>query len=261
MRHQPKKRLGQNFLFDKNIQRKIIASCGLKKDDVILEIGAGRGELTQLIAPSVRRIYALEIDKNLCAVLEGNLAGFSNVKIVNQDILAFDLGKYFAKFKNKIKVIGNIPYYISTPIIERLLKYRGKIESVYLTVQKEFAERLAAPAGSKVYGSLSCFVQYYAQPQILFRIKKTSFTPRPKVDSCFLRLEIRSEPAVKVADEKLFFRIIRTAFNQRRKTLRNSLSGIIPAQNLEKFFTRSGIGRNIRPEQMSLENFAFLTEV
>jgi len=275
----PKKRLGQNFLFDKNIQRKLIASYNLKACEHVLEIGAGYGELTKLIAHNVVFVYALEIDSELCKILRDNTQGYSNIEIINQDILRFNLKRYFRRFKNKInpalsatqkdylsrkggvKVVGNIPYYITTPIIEHLLKYRDKIETVFITVQKEFAKRIVANAGSKEYGSFSCFVQYYSIPKILFFIKKNSFLPIPKVDSCLLELKIRQVPAVIVEDEKLFFKVIRAGFNKRRKTLRNSLDGIVPLQKLHEFFKKYDIDINIRPEDLTLQDFAHLTNI
>ena len=277
--HKPKKRLGQNFLTDKNIQRKLVASYNLQTSDHVLEIGAGYGELTKLIADCAAFVYALEIDPELCKTLRDNTKGYSNIKIINQDILIFNLKRYFSKFKNKInpalsaaqkdylsrkggvKVVGNIPYYITTPIIEHLLKYRDKIETVFITVQKEFAKRIVANAGSKEYGSFSCFVQYYSIPKILFFIKKGSFSPIPKVDSCLLELKTRQVPAVNVKDEELFFKIIRASFNKRRKTLRNSLDGIVPLQKLSDFFRKYDIDINIRPEDLTLKDFAHLTNI
>jgi len=263
MRVKPKKRLGQNFLVDKNIQRKIIESLGLKKSDIILEIGAGRGELTVGLAQKAGKVYALEIDSNLCAVLKENLKGYPNVEIINQDILKFNPDKYLNKpAKNgKLKVFGNIPYYISSPIIERLIKMRAGIEVVFITVQKEFARRIIAQPHSKDYGAFSCFVQYYAECKIIFNIKKGSFFPMPKVDSSLVSLRVRQEPSVRPVNETLFFKIIRASFNKRRKTLRNSLAGVIPPEKLKGFFSRYNINSKVRPEDLSLEDFANLTNI
>lgn len=255
MHYKPKKSLGQNFLFDKNIQRKIIASCEFKTQDTVLEIGSGRGELTQAIAERVNAVCALEIDAGLCEILQDSLKNYPNVEIVNRDILKFNIKRHFSK------VIGNIPYYITTPIIEHLLEHRDKIDTIFITVQKEFAARITAEAGSKEYGALSCFVQYFAQAQNLFLIKKTCFSPIPKVDSCFLRLRIRKERALKLKDEQMFFKIIRAAFNKRRKTLRNSLEDIVTQEKLNVFFKAYGIDYNIRPEKLTLENFANLAQI
>lgn len=254
----PKKRLGQNFLVDKNIHRKIIESCNLSAADIVLEIGAGRGEITGSLSRKAGFVYALEIDPSLCKILEDNLSGLDNVDVIRGDVLKFDFKKFFAKVNGKVKVVGNIPYYITTPIIERILEHRDKISSAFIMVQKEFALRAACEPGSKSFGSLSCFIQYYAAAKILFPISKSCFYPAPKVDSCLLELMMRKAPAVKVNDEGLFFKIIRASFNQRRKTLRNSLKGIIPQPKLKAFFQKYGIDRNIRPECLALSGFANL---
>jgi 16S rRNA (adenine1518-N6/adenine1519-N6)-dimethyltransferase len=256
MHPKPKKSLGQNFLVDKNILNKIISSCGFNNCDTILEIGAGRGELTGLLAQRAKKLFAVEIDADLYLLLKEKFKDQPNAEIIHQDILKFDFKKKFKK--EKIKVVGNIPYYISSPIIEHLFKYRDKIGSIYLTVQKEFARRVVAHSGSKDYGSFSCFVQYYSEPKILFYISKGCFYPAPKVDSAFLRLEVRKKPILSAAKEKILFRITRAAFNQRRKTLRNSLKGVITRQKLDKFFAKFAIDSNIRPEQLSLQDFANL---
>lgn len=257
----PKKSLGQNFLIDKNIQRKIIDACKLKASDIVLEIGAGRGELTAFLVDKVNKIYALEIDFSLYQVLRDRFRDYANIDIINRDILKFNLRKEFSKYKNKIKIIGNIPYYITTPILGHLLKFRHKIDTIFITLQKEFAKRMIAKPGTKDYGAFSCFIQYYAQAQIIFFIKKNCFSPRPKVDSCFVQLEIRQKPPVKIKDEKLLFKIIRLAFNKRRKTLRNSLKGVISEQKLETFFHKYGIDKKIRPEDLRLVDFANLSYI
>lgn len=257
----PKKRFGQNFLIDKNIQNKIIDACCIKKADIVLEVGAGGGELTEAICPQAAKVYAIELDRALADVLKQKFSGKKNVTVINQDILKLSLNKYFPRFIRRLKVIGNIPYYISSPIIEYLFGYRKKIDSIYLTVQKEFGERILASPGTKDYGSFSLFVQYYAEAQKLFLIKKGCFRPSPKVDSCFLRLKIREKPPVKIKDEKLLFKIIRSAFGKRRKTLRNSLREIISQETLNKFFALSGKNINIRPEELTLGDFARLTRL
>lgn len=261
MHIKPKKNLGQNFLVDGNIQRKIIAACSLQPKDNILEIGAGSGLLTGLLAAKAASVYALEIDAQLTRILKEKFSNYKNIKIINQDILKFNFKRYFSVFVNKPKVIGNIPYYITTPIIEYLIKQRANISTIFLTVQKEFAKRITASTGSKDYGSFSCFVQYYFKPKALFFIKKGCFRPMPKVDSCFLELKVREKPEVKVKDEKLLFRVIRLAFNQRRKALRNSLKRIIAQKNLEQFFKKyRHLSVNARAEELSLADFANLLD-
>ncbi|MDD5409318.1 MAG: 16S rRNA (adenine(1518)-N(6)/adenine(1519)-N(6))-dimethyltransferase RsmA [Candidatus Omnitrophica bacterium] len=257
----PKKSLGQNFLIDKNIQKKIISACGLSKEEIVLEIGAGRGDLTEQLAINSKRVYALEIDRRLFPRLEERLKTYANCRLLKGDILEFDINKFLKNepIKQKIIVIGNIPYNISSPIIERLIQFRADIDKVFMTVQKEFGRRINAAAGSKEYGSFSCFVQYYAQTKIIFEIKKGSFKPVPKVDSCFLSLKFRQKPPVEVREEEMLFKVIRRAFNQRRKTLRNSLSGFITPGPLKEFFDEQGIDSNVRPEDLTLDEFARLS--
>ncbi len=259
----PKKSLGQNFLTDKNIQKKIIHACNLRAEDIILEIGAGCGDLTVELARVSGKVYALEIDNRLYPILDKQLIGLTNGEVIKADILKFDIEKFLLdnKIKKKIKVIGNIPYNISSPIIQRLIQYRGCIDVIFITVQKEFAKRVTALPGSKDYGSFSCFVQYYLEPKIIFDIKRNSFRPAPKVDSCFLALRKRLKPRVLVKDEEAFFKLIRAAFNQRRKTLRNSLEGFAAQEKLGAFFSQTGIDKNVRPEDLSLEEFADLMRV
>jgi 16S rRNA (adenine1518-N6/adenine1519-N6)-dimethyltransferase len=263
MHIKPKKSLGQNFLIDKNIQRKIREACSLSKEDVILEIGSGTGEFTLGLVQLVKQVYALEIDSRLISKLKQKLRRVSNCQIIKNDILKFDINNflYKNKIKQKIKVIGNIPYYISSPIIEHLIVYRNDIDEVFLTLQKEFGRRIIACSGSKDYGAFSCFVQYYTQCRILFEIKRTSFRPVPQVDSCFLSLKFRMKPAVEVNDEQIFFKLIRSAFNQRRKTLRNSLSGFLAKEALQEFLDNKGIDKNVRPEDLTLGQFAELTKI
>ena len=257
---QPKKSLGQNFLIDKNIQNKIIRSAAVTKADIVLEIGAGRGDLTQQLAKTAKKVYALEIDARLYPLLELGLMPFDNCQIIKADILKFDLNKFLKdnQINQKIKVIGNIPYYISSPIIEYLIGYRQKISAAFLTVQKEFGQRAQSVPGSKIYGSFSCYVQYYCACAIAFEIKRKSFNPVPNVDSCFLALKFRQQPPVAVKNEELLFKLIRAAFGQRRKTLRNSLEGLVSPQVLEEFLSSQGISVNIRPDDISLEQFAHL---
>ncbi|MDD5348156.1 MAG: 16S rRNA (adenine(1518)-N(6)/adenine(1519)-N(6))-dimethyltransferase RsmA [Candidatus Omnitrophica bacterium] len=257
----PKKRLGQNFLLDKNIQKKIVACADVQPQDSVLEIGAGRGALTRLLAHKAHWVYAVEIDRDLCALLKDEFKAVPNVVVMPQDILALDLRKQFSLLERKLVVIGNIPYYITTPIIEHFFDFRDLIKDIFLTVQKEFACRMTAAAGDREYGAFSCFVQYHTEPKILFEIKKTSFYPAPKVDSCFLRLSVRRKPPVEVADEGLLFRIIRAGFQQRRKTLKNSLKPVIPQQTLEAFFSQYSIDPRIRAEKLTLQDFANLANL
>lgn len=262
MHIKPKKSLGQNFLIDANIQKKIIKACSLTNEDVILEIGAGKGYLSGQLAQAAKQLYALEIDSRLYPSLDQALGPFDNCRIIKADILKFNISKFAEdnSITQKIKIIGNIPYYISSPIIEHLINYRDNISLVFLTVQKEFGRRIVAPPGSKEFGSFSCFAQYYAEYKILFEVSRNCFRPHPKVDSCFLSMKFRQVPAVRVDDEGLFFKLIRTAFGQRRKTLRNSLEGLLDAQELENVLAGFGASRDVRPEELSLEQFAALAK-
>jgi 16S rRNA (adenine1518-N6/adenine1519-N6)-dimethyltransferase len=258
MHKKPKKFLGQNFLIDHNIRRKIINACAFSIQDTVLEIGAGKGELSCLIAPLVKKFYALELDTGLCQVLEAKLSGIKGARVICQDILKFDLTKISAK--NRLKVIGNIPYYISSPIIERLAGYKKMIDGVWLTVQKEYAERISAFPDSKKYGSFSCFAQFHFIPDIIFSINKNCFYPQPKIDSSFIRLSPRRKAPVEVEDEERLFRVIRASFSQRRKTLRNSLKGVVSSEKIGQFLAERGLDRNSRPETLSLADFAILAK-
>ncbi len=258
MRIFPKKSLGQNFLTDKNIIGKILKALELKPSDSVLEIGSGKGDITSLIAPCVGKLYAVEIDKRLLPELSDKVCGFSNVTIINNDILKVDIESLLSNKDCKLKVFGNIPYYISSPIIEHLLNFRLAISEIFIMLQKELAERIAASPGSKEYSSFSCFVQYYALPEVLFHVKKGSFRPAPKVDSSLLYLKIRNTPLVYVKDEVEFFNFMRKAFSQRRKTLRNSLGDKFGKVEVAAILERKGLNINVRPEELSLQDFADL---
>lgn len=260
MHIRPLKSLGQNFLTDKNIQRKIITACNFNKKDSVVEIGSGRGEFSELIAPEVGNLKAIELDARLIPSLKEKLANFSNCKVLNENILKLNFAGLL-KDEKQIKVFGNLPYYITTPIIELILQNRNKISEAFFTVQKEFALRMAASNGSKEFGSFSCFVQFYSEIEILFFIKKNSFFPVPKVDSAFIKLSLRKAPLFEDIDENKFFSIIRAAFNKRRKTLRNSLEGVVDLAKLELFFKERNLSKDIRPEQLSLQDFSFLSSL
>ncbi|MCK9571920.1 MAG: 16S rRNA (adenine(1518)-N(6)/adenine(1519)-N(6))-dimethyltransferase RsmA [Candidatus Omnitrophica bacterium] len=261
MHAKPKKSLGQNFLVDKNIRAKIVSACSFMPEDILFEVGSGRGELTLLFSTQVKKLFSVEIDSRLYDDLQVKLSSCSNCLLVKADILKINLAQFLAeqKVSKKIKIFGNIPYYISSPLIEYFINYRDLIDEIFITVQKEYAQRLVASAGSKAYGSLSCFAQYYLQAKPLFHISKNSFYPAPKVDSSFLSLKPRSKKNYLVCDEQLFFKIIRGAFNQRRKTLRNSLEDIVPQGVLEGFLKQAGLDKNIRPESLNLGEFAALS--
>ena len=246
--YRPKKHLGQNFLSDPRILQKIIQTCELTPEDIVVEIGPGQGVLTRLIAPLVKKLICVETDRDLIEVLKKEVPA---AEIVHADFLQWDMGHLPAG----VKVISNIPYYISTPIIEKLIKNRSNFSSAFLTVQLEFGERLTADAGGKDYGSLSCFAQYHADIKLLFKIKNTCFKPAPKVDSCFLRMTMRPHPDARENMEEFLFKLIQTAFQQRRKNIVNSLKGLAGKEKLEKTLKMLGISNNARAENLTLSNY------
>ncbi len=247
--------LGQNFLNDQRVLNKIVEACAFTSGDTVVEIGPGKGSLTRLLASRLRILYAVEYDRGLLPALHAEFDN-SNVQIVHADFLKWN----FKGVPAPVKVIGNIPYYISTPIIESLLKHRAHITEAFLTVQKEFGERLAAKPGGKDYGSLSCFVQYYADVKVLFKIKNTCFTPPPKVDSCFVRLVFHSKPVYHPKNEQKMFTVIRMAFTQRRKTIVNALSPLAGKDTLSTVLTRLGLSPQARPETLSLQNYVDISD-
>jgi 16S rRNA (adenine1518-N6/adenine1519-N6)-dimethyltransferase len=261
MRPKPKKSLGQNFLQDPNIRRKIVSCCDFSGNDTVLEIGPGQAAITSLIAPLVHKLVAVELDRELSAALTVQFKDDPAVSIINADILKYDLSKVSLSHGHRLKVFGNIPYYITSPIIEHLFTFKDRISHIYFTVQKEFGRRIVAAPGSDDYGSFSCFVQYYTQPQIEFTIKRTCFYPVPNVDSCFLSLKMRTTPAVAVTDEQRMFLIIRSSFQQRRKTLRNSVKDIISAETFDQFCEQYEMNPKARAETLSLQDFANLSNL
>ncbi len=260
----PLKRLGENYLIDGNVKDKIIGEAGIRRIDTVLEIGPGFGALTIDLASSGARIFAVEKDKKAFSILKELFKdSFPNIKLLNGDILEFDI-RDIAK-RDKIKVVGNLPYYITTPIIEYLIGNRKFIESMLIAVQREVANRFLAVPGSKDYGSISCFLQYFTKPSYLFTIKRASFYPKPDVDSSLLRFAILDNPSVEVEDEEIFFKIIRGSFNQRRKTIMNSLSRKevlnLTKNELADILCKAGINPASRPEDLGLGEFANLTNV
>ncbi len=256
--------LGQNFLNDRRILDKIVDACGLTQNDTVVEIGPGKGALTRLLASRVKALHAVEYDKDLVEGLSFPKSFVGNpVHVIHADFLKWN----FNNVPAPVKVIGNIPYYISTPIIEHLLEHRSRVTEVFLTVQKEFGERLAAKPGGKPayrtgrdYGSLSCFVQYYADVKVLFKIKNTCFTPAPKVDSCFVRLAFHPKPIYHPKNEQKMFTVIRTAFTQRRKTIVNALSPLADKGRLSAVLLGLGLSPQARPETLSLQNYVDISD-
>ncbi len=256
------KKFGQNFLIDTRVLEKIIDSSGVTKDDMVLEIGPGIGTMTQYLCENSRKVIAVEIDKNLIPILEDTLSEYDNVRVINEDILKVDINKLVNEENDgkPIKVIANLPYYITTPIIMGLFESHVPIESITIMVQKEVADRMQVGPGTKDYGALSLAVQYYASPKIVANVPANCFMPRPNVGSAVIKLTRHEQTPVNVKDEKLMFKIIRASFNQRRKTLQNSLGNspelhISKAQIVEAL-NKMGLSETIRGEALSLEQFA-----
>ena len=261
------KRFGQNFLIDTHVLEKIIASAEITKDDFVLEIGPGIGTMTQYLAEAAREVAAVEIDNTLIPILKDTLKDWDNVTVINDDILKVDIRK-LALEKNKgcpIKVVANLPYYITTPIIMGLFENQVPIDSITIMVQKEVADRMQVGPGTKDYGALSLAVQYYARPEIVANVPPNCFMPRPKVGSAVIRLERYEKPPVQVKDEKLMFRLIRASFNQRRKTLVNGLKNSqelsFDKETIEKAILVCGLPLTIRGEALTLEQFAQLANM
>ena len=260
------KKFGQNFLIDTHVLDKIISSAEITKDDFVLEIGPGIGTMTQYLASAAREVVAVEIDKALIPILSDTLSGFDNVTIINNDVLKVDIGALAQEHNNgrPIKVVANLPYYITTPIIMGLFESNVPIESITVTVQKEVAERMQVGPGTKDYGALSLAVQYYAKPYIVANVPPNCFMPRPKVASAVIRLERHKEPPISVVDEKLMFKIIRASFNQRRKTLANGLNNSpeihLPKDVITEAIEELGKGAGVRGEVLTLQEFATLSD-
>lgn len=261
------KKFGQNFLIDTHVLDKIIQSANITKDDMVLEIGPGIGTMTQYLAQAAGKVIAVEIDKNLIPILEDTLSGYDNVRVINEDVLKLDLKKLADEENNgkPVKVVANLPYYITTPIIMGLFENEVPVESITVMVQKEVADRMQTGPGNKDYGALSLAVQYYADPYIVANVPPNCFMPRPKVGSAVIRLTRHQNPPVQAKDEKLMFRIIRASFNQRRKTLANGLKNSQELQftkeQVEQAITECGLPLNIRGEALTLEQFAALADI
>lgn len=261
------KKFGQNFLIDPHVLDKIIRAAEITEDDFVLEIGPGMGTMTQYLAYAAREVYAVEIDKSLIPILEDTLSDYDNVTVINEDILKVDIAK-LAEEKNggrPIKVVANLPYYITTPIIMGLFESHVPVSSITVMVQKEVAMRMQAGPGTKDYGALSLAVQFYAEPYIAANVPPNCFIPRPNVGSAVIRLKTYEQPQIQVKDEAFLFALIRASFNQRRKTLVNSLKNasdlkLEKEQVLEALRTM-GLSETVRGEALTLEQFASLADL
>ena len=261
------KKFGQNFLIDSRVLDKIIEAANITKEDFVLEIGPGIGTMTQYLAESAREVMAVEIDKNLIPILSDTLSVYDNISILNEDILKVDIGK-IAEEKNHgkpIKVVANLPYYITTPIIMGLFESHVPIDSITVMVQKEVADRMQAGPGTKDYGALSLAVQYYAEPYIVANVPPNCFMPRPKVGSAVIRLTKYKEPPMDVTNEKLLFQLIRASFNQRRKTLQNGIKNFselnFSKEQVIEALEKMGVSPTIRGEALTLQQFAQLSNL
>ena len=263
-----KKRFGQNFLIDERVLSRIIEGAGITKDDTVLEIGPGIGTMTQALSEAAGTVIAVEIDKDLIPVLGRTLSGCENVTVIHKDVLAMDLltldGLFSSERDGKYKVVANLPYYITTPILMKLLESGAPIESITVMVQKEVAGRMQAPPGGKDYGALSLAVQYYCETEIIANVPQNSFIPRPNVDSAVIRLRRYETPPVVPRDREYMFTLIRQAFSQRRKTLVNTLKSDpklgLSRERIEETLREAGLPPDIRGERLSLSEFSFLSD-
>ncbi len=258
------KKYGQNFLVDERVLERILSAAEITKEDCVLEIGPGIGTMTQYLAERAGEVVAVEIDRNLIPILEETLEAYSNVTLINDDILKVDVNRIVSE-KNggtPIKVVANLPYYITTPIIMGLFEGHVPLKSITILVQREVAERMQAGPGTKEYGALSLAVQYYAKPEVVAKVPPNCFIPRPTVDSAVIRLVRYEEPPVKMLDEEKLFAVIRAAFNQRRKTLVNALGNAqglgVTKDRVVKALEEMGLSLTVRGEALSLEQFARL---
>ena len=261
------KKFGQNFLINTGVLEDIIDAAEVTDEDMVLEIGPGIGTMTQYLCENARQVIAVEIDTNLTPILKDTLSAYDNVRIINDDILKVDINELAREYNNgrPIKVVANLPYYITTPIIMGLFESHVPIESITVMVQKEVADRMQAGPGTKDYGALSLAVQYYSKPQIVVNVPPSCFMPQPKVGSTVISLRRHQQPVVQVEDEKLMFKVIRASFNQRRKTLANGLNnygGInLTKEQIQQSIEELGVPVNIRGEALSLEQFACLSNI
>lgn len=261
------KKFGQNFLIDTHVLEKIISASGVTKEDMVLEIGPGIGTMTQYLAEAAREVVAVEIDRNLIPILEETLSEYDNVTIINEDVLKVDIAK-LAEEKNggrPIKVVANLPYYITTPIIMGLFESKVPLDNITIMVQKEVAERMQVGPGTKDYGALSLAVQFYAGPEIVANVPPNCFIPRPTVGSAVIRLRRHSVPPVKVKDEKKMFSLIRASFNQRRKTLVNGLANApelgLTKERVTEALAKMNLSEMVRGESLTLSQFAQLSDL
>ena len=257
------KNLGQNFLIDENVVKSIVEESSISKSDLVIEVGPGLGTLTKELLDNAGKVIAIELDKRMMEILDDRFSLYTNFRIINDDVLKVDLNKLILEEKNNeitsVKIVANLPYYITTPIIMKLLEDRLDIESITVMVQKEVADRLVAMPGFDETSAITYAIDYYTNSKIIEKVPNTSFIPAPQVNSAVIKLDVLKEPKVMVKDEELFFKIIKHAFMQKRKTLLNSLTNsnlLNDKSETEKMLIELGIDTKIRPERLSLEHFA-----
>ncbi len=261
------KKYGQNFLIDAHVMNKIIKTAAVTKDDLVIEIGPGIGTMTQFLCEAARQVIAIEIDKALIPVLSDTLSGYDNVKVIEGDVLKQDIGAIAGKYNEgkPVKIVANLPYYITTPIIMGIFEKNVPVESITVMVQKEVAERMQAGPGTKAYGALSLAVQYYSKPYLAANVPENCFMPRPNVASAVITLDCYGEPVVKADNVKLMFSLIRASFQQRRKTLINGISNSsevdIPKEKVIRALETMGLNPSVRGETLTLEQFATLSNM
>lgn len=255
------KKLGQNFLINEEIINQIIEKAEISKNDVVIEIGPGIGSLTNALINNAKKVIAIELDKNMVDILKTRFGLFDNLEIINKDVLKTNISELIKEYDN-VKVVANLPYYITTPIIMKLLEEKLKLKSITVMVQKEVGERLCATHKDKEYGAITVSVQYYTLPKTIIDVPKENFIPSPEVDSCVIKLDLLDKPRVDVKDEKLFFRLVKGAFSQRRKTINNSLTCCGKSkEELSEILEKLNIDKKLRAENLSIEQYALISNM
>lgn len=250
------KKLGQNFLINEEIINQIIEKADVNKNDTIIEIGPGLGSLTAKLLENANKVIAIELDSNMSNILKERFCLYDNFELIENDVLKVNLNEIIEKY-DSVKVVANLPYYITTPIIMKLLEERLKLKSITVMVQKEVGERFCAVPNSKEYGAITISINYYTKPEIIIDVPKDNFEPMPEVDSCVIKLDVRDVPPVELKNEKDFFNLIKAGFSQRRKTINNSLAGMgISKEKIKNVLEKLGIDSKLRAENLTMEQFA-----
>lgn len=255
------KKFGQNFLINEEIINKIIEKADVTQNDVVIEIGPGLGSLTAKLLENAKKVIAIELDSNMVKILNERFCLYNNFELIENDVLKVDLQSIVEKYES-VKVVANLPYYITTPIIMKLLEEKLKLKSITVMVQKEVGERFCAEPNSKEYGAITISVNYYTVPQIVINVPKENFEPVPEVDSCVIRLDIRENPPIKLKSEKEFFRLVKAGFSQRRKTINNSLASMgRTKEEIKEALEKLGIDQKLRAENLKMEDFAEISNI